>query len=341
MLEKEYIPFILDRCVFQSGSKTIRLKDELLTFEGMDFNSGLLSFDREYINCSIGSSKWERTIILDNPDGESQSIAMNEIKKFKFIDCKFSDDTYFKKDLDHLEFIDCIFEKAAELSDFTIKKFNCENIDFKSYVAIDEVIFSEKVIFKYVSFMGYLYIRNSTFSCGLDLDNANLEKEITFFNNNGLDSSESVKNTSQETYRIIKYQLEKVGNIIASNKYHALELEKYRKNSWNNIKENFLNCRFFTSELLDGIVSLFHWLSSNHSRDWFLTLIWIFVVGAGTSCIVHDQVTIEYTFQYLSIININDEDLKKHSIVAVLNKVLLGYLYYQFLTAIRKNTRNK
>lgn len=322
-------------------SRDITYDNEVLIFQGIDFNSGLLSFERDSINCSLGSSQWIKTIILNDSNSEPQEIIMKDIKKFKFKDCKFSDETYFKKDLEYLEFIDCIFEKAVELSDCEIKLFKCENVDFKSYVAIDEVSFSEKVVFKYVSFKGYLYIRNSTFSSGLDLDNANLEKEMTFLNIKGLDTSESIEHTSQETYRIIKYQLEKIGNIIASNKYHALELEKYRKNNWNSIKENFLNCRFFSSDLLDGIVSFFHWLSSNHSRDWFLTLIWIFVVGAGTSCIVRDQVTIEYTFQYLSIINIDDPCFENHPIVAVLNKVLLGYLYYQFLTAIRKNTRNK
>ena len=340
IIEKEYYDFNLSEVqTFQTNAQTVKFEKECLIFEGINFNSGLLSFGSEFINCSIGSSLWNRTIISDDPDSEPQEIIMSEIKKFNFVDCKFSNDTSFEKDLEHLEFVGCIFENPVELFDCKINLFQCKNVDFKSYVATDNVEFSEKVIFEYVSFMGHLYIRNSSFFSGLDLDNANLEKEMTFHNNRGLDTSKSIKNTSQETYRIIKYQLETVGNIIASNKYQALELQKHRKNSWRKIKEDFLDCKFVSNDLLDGIVAFFHWISSNHSRNWFWTLIWIFIVGAGTNYLIGHEFTLECTFKYLSIININDECLKNHPIIAVLNKVLLGYLYYQFLTAIRRNTR--
>ena len=43
------------------------------------------------------------------------------------------------------------------------------------------------------------------------------------------------------------------------------------------------------------------------------------------------------TPKYMSIIN--GDELKEHSFVFLVNKVLLGYLYYQFVTAVRKDTR--
>lgn len=43
------------------------------------------------------------------------------------------------------------------------------------------------------------------------------------------------------------------------------------------------------------------------------------------------------TPKYMSIIN--GDELKEYSVAFLLNKVLLGYLYYQFVTAVRKDTR--
>jgi hypothetical protein len=94
---------------------------------------------------------------------------------------------------------------------------------------------------------------------------------------------------------------------------------------------------------------MFHRCSSNHSQNWLLPLFWIFVVGSLTyggltywgvvnfagECFFYQ---IEHIFKYISIFNF-DDSLKKLPVIFVLNKVLLGYLYYQFLTAIRKDTR--
>ncbi|MBU0632536.1 pentapeptide repeat-containing protein [bacterium] len=338
-VKKEYIQFsgTLEKQIFQADSETIKYGDEILVLSGIDFNNGLLSFEEDKINCSEGSSRWEKSIFTD-PDSIDQEIIMTDIIKIKFIDCKFSDDTYFKKNFEYLEFYDCIFDGFLDMSNCTITNFKCENTDFQSYVAIDNVDFQSMVNFKYVSFIGHLYIRDTTFEEGIELSYANLEKEMTFFNNQGLGRTKSIENTSQETYRIIKYQLEKVGNIIGANEYQALELVKYRKNIWKKMKDDFLDCKFISNKLLDGVVLFFHWLSSNNSRNWLVTLIWIFIVGSGTSYLLGLYITWENTFKYLSIINF-DESLKKMPIIAVLNKVLLGYLYYQFLTAIRKNTR--
>ncbi len=42
---------------------------------------------------------------------------------------------------------------------------------------------------------------------------------------------------------------------------------------------------------------------------------------------------------YIIYIDESGDDFKKSYIVMALNKVLLGYLYYQFVTATRKDTR--
>ncbi len=106
----------------------------------------------------------------------------------------------------------------------------------------------------------------------------------------------------------------------------------------------------------DYIVFKLHHISSNHSTNWVLALLWIILVGLLTTIFLHLNAVkelfinpcsfkIEYFYKifdnlwkYIYIGNMDDE-LKRNSFVFLFNKVSLGYLYYQFLTAVRKDTR--
>ncbi len=98
----------------------------------------------------------------------------------------------------------------------------------------------------------------------------------------------------------------------------------------------------------DYIVFKLHHISSNHSTNWVLALLWIILVGFLTTIFLHLNAAKElfinpfkafdYLFKYIYIGNMDDE-LKHNSLVFLFNKVSLGYLYYQFLTAVRKDTR--
>lgn len=206
-----------------------------------------------------------------------------------------------------------------------------ETLNFDGLVLFGGVRFESIVLFKYVTFKDYVHFKDAIFKKGVNLDYANIGKEINFFNVRGLDSNISKIETSQETYRIIKHQLRRVGNIIDSNKYHALELEKKRLSSSNN-------------NLLDYLVLQLHWVSSKHSQNWLIPIIWIFVTGGVTAfslnylgCCTHKNFLLEI-FNYMSIMN-TDKCLKSNPIVFLLSKLSLSYLYYQFLTVVRKDTK--
>lgn len=160
------------------------------------------------------------------------------------------------------------------------------------------------------------------------LDYVNLGTLVNFFGLKELDAKKSIENTSQESYRIIKNQFDKIGNNFEANKYHSLELAKAR---------NTLPIS------LDSIALWFHYIFSNHSKNWLLSLFWIVMVGMFTAFCL-SGFTLEYknflyeSVKYISIVNLDDE-LKKHPILFVFNKAILGYLYYIFVTAIRKNTK--
>jgi len=161
------------------------------------------------------------------------------------------------------------------------------------------------------------------------------QNDINFYGINILDYS----NITKETFRIIKYNLDKIGNKIEANKYHALELHQNRKDIWADEKINF--------DLLQrGLISLFHYISSNHSQSWILSLIWIFVIGLTTYMYLYNislfeisKIDINIAFQYISILTKKNEFCDNKNIAFVLNKAFLSYMYYQFLISIRKDTK--
>nr|MBL0686877.1 hypothetical protein [Sulfurospirillum sp.] len=176
---------------------------------------------------------------------------------------------------------------------------------------------------------GLSHFREAEFSKGLDLDKTNIENEMIFYPTKGLEKTEYI---SQETYRIIKYNCQKIGNQIEANKYHSNELKKRRE---------FLNENPLSNKL-DWVVFNINWHTSRFSTDWLLTTFWIFIVGFLTWVFVcfscQRPVVFIDIFKYMSIVDL-DECIKKNPLVFLANKTTLGFLYYQLVTAIRKDTR--
>ena len=141
----------------------------------------------------------------------------------------------------------------------------------------------------------------------------------------------------------------KLNNVIEANKYHSLELSTHRKN----IKfiDVLLDFKLPIQNSLDWIVSVFHLLSSNYSKNWLLTLGWIVSISIFTNIFLGHEVYIqesinwEAVFKYINILTGIDDfkntlTCEKSYVAMTLNKVSLGYLYYQFLTSMRRNTRS-
>jgi hypothetical protein len=299
---------------------SLRNNLKLLHFENCVFEK------RCYVNNQYSkntkSISIEKIFIKKTTFNQNFKLHNVEIKKFHI------EDSDFLKNAD--------FYKSHFKNGFDDKQISFHAINFHELALFGEAVFDEFLQFKYVTFRGYTHFRATTFNNGLDLEYANIEKEMNFFAIKNLDNKKSKEKTSQETYRIVKYQLEKVGNIIDANKYAALELDKHRIYVWSRNNVNF--------ELLsDGIVSFLHFISSNNSRYWFVALLWIVIVSFVTVVMLEkDYHDINLISQYSSILNGFDEfkvNFERDYFVMLFNKVALGYLYYQFLTAIRKNTR--
>lgn len=316
-------------------------------FEYLSFLSETKIVHIDLNSNSIDLLQIVNTTITDN---EINKIALTncEIKKIMIQKAIFkSDFAIHNTKINSITIKNVDFEALSKFNEVIFQdEFNFKEITYKGFTLFDKCVFNTKAEFEYIIFEKFTSFRGSTFNKGLNLDYTSSDKEINFFGINGLESDESKNETLRETYRIIKNNFEKNGNKIEANKYHALELDQKRreleKNKWQNFK--------------DYIVFKVHDLSSEHSTNWFLALFWIFFVGFLTVFFLHFDIAkdlffhpyhirIEYIgkifkqfFAFIYIGNMNDE-LKDNPFIFLLNKVSLGYLYYQLVTATRKDTR--
>lgn len=314
-IKEPHLEAIIGNIKFHNCKKIETLQIQNCIFRGKFYINPQYSQDTEntepliITNIGIKDSIFENNFKLHNC----------EVKNFIIYDTDFMKKAdFFKSKLDI---------QGKDLLEF-------KGINFYDLALFGDTKFEKFVQFKYVTFQGYSHFRKAKFKDGLDLEYANIEKEMNFF---GISINSKSTQTTQETYRIIKYQLNKVGSIIDANKYYARELHE----KWRSLK-------LWSKDFFDWWVFLFHLGSSNHSRWWFLPVLWIFVVGTGTAYLINRDIYdnlkmiftwcfLEDTFRYMSITS--TEYIKDHPIIFFFNKVSLGYLYYQFLTAIRKDTR--
>lgn len=302
-------------------------------FENLSLLSGeIQTVQIDLYNASIDLFQISIFEILDS---EANKIELKncEINKIIIQDAIFKRDfTIYNTKINTITIKNVDFEALSEFNEVTFQEeFDFREITYKGFTLFDKCIFNTKAEFEYIIFEKFTSFRGSTFNKGLNLDYTSGDKEINFFGINGLESKESRENTSRETYRIIKYNFENIGNKIEANEYLTLELEKHRSDIWNRPD--------FSLQLLrDGTVTFFHWISSNHSSNWFLALVWIFIVSFVTNVWLDHAFSMNCLFKYINVLSSID-DFNESYIVMVMNKVSLGYLYYQFLTAVRKDTR--
>lgn len=346
-------------------------------FEGA-LNVNILHFNFELRNCILNELNINN-IQGDSHNLRYMKFITSTIRKIAIKNCNFTDRFYINpQDRDEPEYVtridnlliqDTVFRHNFKLQNCEIQSCNINNTDFeknayfvksnflqenemnfnslnfRGLALFRECKFDSKISLEYVRFEGICSFQQSEFKKGLDLDTTNIEKEMNFYAVKGLDSKESKLKTSQETYRIIKSNFAKIGSQIEANKFHGLELEK---------RADFLN-ENWKNYFLEYLVFKVHWLSSKFATNWLLPLFWIVCVGALTNEYLnysaYQAFNFDYDFSlnlfldfwnrtahYMSIVS-DDDPLKETPWLFLVNKVGLGYLYYQFVSAIRKDTK--
>lgn len=278
------------------------------------FNKDFLINNYSYISSSNSNTQEK---LINRFDIETCTFYSN----FEIKQCRF-DYTYIK---------DCNVNGDFKLSSIILNHtIQFENNILNGLAVFEMILFYCNIDFKYVVFKGNLFFSHIAFFEGLNLDYTYFGQNTTFFDIHELNSEKSINNTTRNTYRIIKQQLLKSEDIIESNKYKAIELTKYRKDIWS---KDYINGNL----LRDGLILFFHFLSSNHSQNWFLPITWIFGIGIITSHCISD-INLFNIFKFMYIATPLD-DFKDNTIWIFFNKILLGYLYYQFLVTIRKDSK--
>lgn len=250
-------------------------KFDEINFQGIIFDKQILKYDNSNEFYKINLLK------LKNCQVKSEFIfkSYNQNRKFK---------------IDNVDISHSIFDKSFVFEDIqNCSKFNMDYTEFNSVVDFTKTHFDE-ISLKATIFQKLVLFNEVLFKGSLNLSSTIFKDEVNFLgikNKNGKNlETDNIKN--RETARIIKHSFEKLDNIIEANKFYALEMQK---------REEELSKEKNWSDL---IVFKFHKISSNHSQDWLLALLWMinltFVYTAFQFVEVVDSHWL-YLYSFLSI----------------------------------------
>ncbi|MDX9814263.1 MAG: pentapeptide repeat-containing protein [Sulfurimonadaceae bacterium] len=263
-----------------------------------------------------------------------------------FNDCKFYDNDinlsnktfesslFFKdcKNIGEINLSNTAIIGFASFKGSTIRKANFEKVSFKNLAVFVGATFQSDVDFIYTKFNEQVYFQDITIKGKLNLKTAIFKDEVNFL---GIkkDNNNSIDVANRETARIIKHSFEKINNTIEANKFYALEMKEREKELSTLEEKNWT----------DFIVFKLHKISSNHSQDWLLVLLWIinltFVYSAFKieSC-VNEQWLYIYSLGTIGLIITLIECFalleipKSHKGMFFLVFIIINWLLYGLLT---------
>ena len=250
---------------------TCRFEKEL-RFDNVKFKKPLFySAQNNYLN----NKNYVKVLTFNNCTFE-QPFRLNnyQIDYFTCNDTVFKNKSKFEFKKNKVEYFlisNTNFKALVDCYNTTFEKFYIEKSIFEKFTGFEKCKFGENhknnlAIFQYATFLDFINFRDAVFYNGLDLRNANL-KEYPNFLGVKIEPTIIHKKTDKETFRIIKYSFDKVGNTIEANKFFAYEMDKERKSIslWHEADKK--------------IILTFNYLVSNFGQSFLLPLFWIFVVA--------------------------------------------------------------
>ena len=316
---EEIKSFEFSNCIFTydvyfnlSNNCTLRVNDCI--FE-KNFNINKHPHPQQVTNeiIEINQLEIERSVFKKNFLLESCIINSYRIK-----DIEFEGDAKLYKIIFIKMFKNVEIEECASFTN---------TIFYKSAI-FEKVVFSKFIQFKYTTFKEYTLFRDMKFEDGLDLDYTNIENGMRFYNLQGLDTKESIKNTSMETYRIIKYNFEQISNHIEANKFYMLEMNKY---------QDSIYCKNFWEE----IVFAFNNTVSNFGQSWIRPLMIYLFIGFIFTLFMHNS-SITNSFFSLLTNAYNPLDkciIEKYNIIGLFYKVSSGLILYHLIISLKRQIK--
>lgn len=213
----------LSNCQFNGCKFEADLIIENTIFEKPLFNNWV-GFRGNISNLKIHDSIFESRLILNNQVISSIDLCNNI----------FKNKVEFERNIvNKCEIYNCNFEKIVDFYLSKIEEFNLKKSIFEAYTGFENCQFgykhpendhNEVANFNYVTFMSFVNFRNTYFFGGLNLDSINVKEPPNFLN---IDVDPT--NTTKETFRLIKYSFDKIGNHTDANKFFAFEMKKYKE----------------------------------------------------------------------------------------------------------------
>ena len=202
-------------------------------------------FDEKFI---LNNAECTQVVFKKIEFNKKFEIKYNQIGDIAIKDCNFNGlADFYESIFGEFEVFKCIFR---DFSGF-------ENCHFGSNFSEIEIV--KPAIFKYATFKSFVNLRNTVFTNGLDFRNTNTDNPPNF-----LGTDIDIKNTDRETFRIVNYSFDSIGNTIEANKFYVMEMRKYRSDlqGTKKHKEKF-------------ILAFNDWMSA-FGFNYVLSLFWIF-----------------------------------------------------------------
>lgn len=271
----EIAPNLFSDCQFNQGFTALNI-----IFKGMIFKNTIYNEHKAIKKLRLENCTIRDRFLLDGIEIEYLDFK-NSIfeKKVELTHCDVKN---------NLSFHNTRFQATADFFHSTFQALKDEEGEasfhrtfFEDAALFKDVTFKEKVNFQFTTFSKITSFKNAKFEC-LDLEDAVFLGSTNFSNmKNQQDNSIGTEDiANRETARFIKHELDKISNIIDSNKFYAIEMQKQEKEL--NWKDNFI----------DKLVFSLHRLSSNNSQDWFLTIFWIMTISCGYAYFANNKVVV-------------------------------------------------
>ena len=214
-------------------------------------------------------------------------------------------------------------------------KFEIKKSIFSDFVGFEISKFYTKAIFTYVTFMSFVNFRETKFYDGLDLSTINIKENINFLN-----AEISLKNTNRETFRLVKYSFDKIGNYIEANKFFVKEMKKY--------KEELSNKRWI-SNFQEKFVFWINETFSTFGSDYILSILWIILFSEIYTmfkfCLDYSNINrkgLMYLFNQMALnfYPFNKKILIAHwEIISVIYYIIISILIWMTIVSIKRNTK--
>ncbi len=241
-------PLVFRRCNFHKEVSLSKHNKNSIDFSKCDFHDNSLKFTNSIF------------------EGGFRIQDSQNIRRLSFYNSTFNDIFVLRRAniSDKTIFTRAEFKNIANFQNTVFNNVTFVNTLFENITTFSEAVFYKDVQFKNTIFSQLVNLSDTIMHGSLNLKDTVFNGEANFLDMSPeKHTAEPIKVKNRETARTIKKSFESKSNIIEANKYYALEMQAREK-----------ELSFFKNPS-EWLIFKIHGLSSNHSQDWFLALLWI------------------------------------------------------------------